>query len=871
MFNKVGLYSNQVQFQQQKKAITPPFALNLQSKSDAVSIARTPVIASRVSGNELHVVSFTGLQDPAKRLQPALQMRVTGVTNHQKTDDPLKQPMDTNINDLAASNWRDGDKLTFEVTKAKKGSAIQLSHPKFGEIGRVPDEITGHIMDSVKQRPGDFQFELSNIIAGTTKGAATIGLRVNLLYTGKSEESIDAVRKSFSDALNDPEASRKVLLHQPKTSPEEMLELILDKEEKIGGPEAKKEMQDIIKNIVSKIDDPANKRILLVGHDKPDGDTIGCVLGLKNAIGLAHGEDKQLDCAIDDQVTGLFRSKLPGIDNEIKRPYSQKRIDALASAIEKLEKSNDQPGTLQRLKRLHADAVNPELNLEKGKDYDLVIMLDIPAPARFAGGFKNYLENAGDIIYIDHHPYRKEDWEAKADELGVNMEDVRHKGLAWIADRVPAATQLVMALAGKLNGGDTPLNLKEAKDLSKELTGKKLDQLKAYVASVVTGASTDTGSFTRTANLVPEDIKKDGQTVPIQWRPNFLPEGVSKWLMGLTESSINKKWLREEISYDISDKTTAELPVSARDQMLAYAQAGMTEHLDIGTGFTEISYAQLKEVLDNALVTEPETNLLDVQNSFKYSEVMGDLKASAKEGGRNVDAPNANGEKVEIGPYDEDKLAVFVCESGKKGEITDDGKIVKEDSLRFSFRSQEGSIHAELIASLFGGGGHGGAAGAAITGEDLSLDTPFSVMINGKIETDIETIYQKLSKNYDVMHDIKIDINERKSMCSDIKVVKDENGKKSTDIIKDIMTVSRQHQPEIKHEGGSFKKTHKVSKGDAKAVKKAAQKLVKEGKIAKKQAGELAREVKKLLAEGKITRADIRKALLNGGELPKAA
>ena len=79
----------------------------------------------------------------------------------------------------------------------------------------------------------DFKFELSNVIAGMTKGASTIGLRANLLYTGTDPEKRATVQETFHNILNNPECSKKAMLYQEKTSPDQILKLIFKKPDRV--------------------------------------------------------------------------------------------------------------------------------------------------------------------------------------------------------------------------------------------------------------------------------------------------------------------------------------------------------------------------------------------------------------------------------------------------------------------------------------------------------------------------------------------------------------------------------------------------------------------------------------------------------------
>ncbi|MBR1753614.1 hypothetical protein IJ732_02150 [bacterium] len=743
------------------------------------NVAPMPVF--KQNAKEIQVISFGAMRPTPEIIKPALQMRVQGVRHLQHNMDPelMKQGV-FSINKLAESAWKDGEKLTFKL-----GRGIDLMS-RFGKIGRVPDEISKIIMPVVKRSPKDFQFQLSNVIAGNTKGASTIGLRVNLLYNGKDKKVAQQAQDAFDEVLNDADASKKAFFYQEPTSPRDLLTKILAFEKVENGDIAAKRMEKAVDAIVKEIDDPKNKKILLVGHCKPDGDTLGCIMGMKNAIDLVHG-DKEVECAVDDDVTGLFRHKLPGIDYDIKHPYSQEKVNLLETALKSAQEKGESDSTIKSLQLSLEKAKNPELLLNNDKKYDLVILMDIPSPARFSGGFKNHIENANKVVYIDHHPFKQEEWDKAAERTGVHMTDIVNSGLAWVAERVPAACEQAGILASKLMPEKNPLSPDNTiKTMNGNVQNKS--KLDAAVAAFVTGIWTDTGGFGRTANLLPEDvIDKKGNRVPVQQRPNFYPEGFSKWLFKMSNDTINKKWMRDNITYDINDKKVGEIEQSARERMVEIAENGKYENKDLGFGVVNATYDQMQEVLKMARTHEPETSFLDVQNAFKYSEVMGQFRGETM----LSDMKELSGEKEVVGPYDNDKIAVFICESEKAGELNTEGKRSQNNALRFSFRSQEGTIHAELLASLFNGGGHGGAAGGAIVGKDVTLDTKFAVKANGKPVTDNKALYDILMQNYEVMHNKEYTAADRNAKKIKLELVQDESGRNSAKIIEDLVRQCR--------------------------------------------------------------------------------
>lgn len=807
---------------------------------DTISFSNKPNLESPISmvrnGNVLRI-SFKGeLKNPTLTDTSILQMKVRGVTKHQNGGLGDIEAEDDNIIQLAESNWKDGQRINFKIFETKKkGKYIELSDPKYGVIGNVPKEITNPIINLVEDKEkakaeakarekaeatkknknkkkqdetneeenvpieiptrNDYAFSLSNIIAGTTKGAATIGMRVNLKYTGENKTTKEETQKTFDELLNSP--SRKindtVMIYQPKASPEKVLGRIFDLEKQTNDGNATK-VNEAITNISNEINDPKNKNILLLGHNKPDGDTLGCVIAMEAAIKGAF-PDKNIDCAVDDKIPGLFRDKMPGIE-KIKRPYSPERINMIKNNIKILESQEKTPHIYSQIKLLKnelSELTNPEnlfdkdsINSKDKKKYDLVILMDVPTPKRFTSAFKDYIENAGKVIYIDHHPHRKNEWLDAKNKTGVDMDKIHADKLDLICDSVPSATQLVTIVAQKAG-------------LLGVIMQENFESARNFVASIITGTSTDTGCFGRTANLLPEHNK-----VPVSQRPNFLPEGMVKWLIDELETksnvkSIDKKWLREKITYDIPDKILSDIAeegkLSPRDKMLTYALEKKEVNEELGVGFISATYDQMFEIWQDSLAQDDEFTLLDVQNGFKYSEIMGALKADPatvnKHTPKDKENPTLSERAQELyqSTYNSDKIAVLIIQDKKEGSITENSEIASKNGLRLSIRSSDASDHSELIASLFGGGGHGGASGGRVDLPNVEIDSKLAVRINGELVSDPLTIYLELKHNYNIMHDTSINYENKKEMCKKIEVemAEEGSGKTTKELITDIV------------------------------------------------------------------------------------
>ena len=736
-----------------------------QVSTDSTAFNKVPFLYSQ-RGNVINVVTFTRLENPLKltqAIEPALQMKVRGVTRFQP-----------DINAIAKTAWKDGQKMIFQLDGASKADSLVAKRvslacyneetKKFVKVGRVHHEIAEVILPFLEKHPEDFTFELSNIIAGTTQSAPTTGLRVNLIYKGQDRE---AVTRAFNQILNDPRCSNKVLLYQPPSSPEEVLKHILSYEEATNGAGVKQAMEAAIANIGQEIKQA--QRILLVGHSKPDGDTIGCTVGLKNAIDTLF-TDKEVEIAIDDKMPGLFRHNLPGIE-EIKRPNNPEFVANTKKLITELkakEQTEDTAFKLEVLEKELQEAEDSHKHLDPNKKYDLVILMDIATPSRFSGHFKDFIRDAKKVVVIDHHPTRYGEWQQSKQKLGVDFKDMQSANRTFIAPAVGACTQLVAVLVDGLSNGykafSTPL-----------IQNKYQEKIQRFVAGLITGMSTDTGSYTRGANLLPEHMR-----IPVQQRPNFLPEGMAKWLMKLTQGAIDKKWLRDNITYELSPEAHA--------LMLSHCETGTVVHENLSLGMIQADYDQMKSVWKQARkintygVGDPETTLLDVYNEFKYSEPMSVFRSNPS----NIAANNKSEEKVGMdyqGAFDTDRIAVLIGQDRKAGELDDKSEIAKMNGLRISIRSQEGTEHAELICSLFGGGGHGSASGGRVDLPGVNLDTKLGVKINGELVDDSSVIYERLKQNYVISHNSHLSEDDKIARCHKIELIEEANGKTCADLI----------------------------------------------------------------------------------------
>lgn len=633
--------------------------------------------AVKKHGNVLHVISFTGTPELPSY---GVKVKIRGVMRFQK-----------NCQKVLDGNWKDGDALVLLRKNTGKGEQLQVVHPQYGMVGRIPEEIAAKIMP-LMDKGHRFNLELSDVVGGTV-GASTIGLRANLIFalsgndkinnmgvyntwkykeateklfaSGKVGEQLtikpegrelaiyhkefgkigevfgkdagmirEAVRnntykatvsavnkgsKKYPDTIfvkfNFENTAPKPLKDVPAEISEVMKDITTDNETKnlafpyqpIETPE--KILEHIMpKQVVDNIQREINnaKSILLVGHKSPDGDTLGSVLGLNGAL-KAIG--KQVDCCVDDDITGMFRHKLPSLDENIKRAR----------------------------------------DLTPNKKYDLVILMDTPTPAR-VGGNAAFIKTAKKVVFIDHHPMRKDEWDKSGIDSGVDFKKIEKDGLLWVQDDMPAAAEMVAGLVMKI----IPKNILD------KLTPKQKTEI---AVPLVTGMLTDTGNFSRGAD------KK--------------VESFAKYLMNWAD--FGKKWIRDNISYNI--------PGPAREKMVQYSKEGITKEEDIQYGSMQIPYDKFMDVFNTAKSIDKDVVKQDIINEFKYSEVFSSLRSDPK-------------------TFDDDKIAVSMIQKSSKD-------VEGEDVITMSFRSGNGSNFAQKLAENFGGGGHGAASGASAIGHSM--------------------------------------------------------------------------------------------------------------------------------------------------------
>ena len=771
--------SNVVNFQQAKNVKNNP---NLKYASDVVNITKNTIGIER-QGKNLHV-SFTGnFQNP---VETGVQFKVAGVTKHQKgMGGAHAAATDDNLVKLAKSDWKDGQKLDYAYDEVTKN--ITLKDPQFGEIGTVPTPVAESFMNVINTDKDNFQFELTNVTGGVTSDFPIIAAKANLKYVGNDAKVRENAQKAFNSLIDskDAKVSSSVSAYQPDFSPKQVLEKIFDVEGKRNGLGEVRKIKDAVDTIVKEIQDPKNKNILVLGHCSPDGDTVGCVIGMTAALKGAY-PDRVVDASIDDDIPNSF-SKVPGVE-DIKRPYNAKAVNSVKKNIAMLEKSTNpaakkQIETLNKeLERLTDKSRFFDPNTVDGKEakkYDLVIMLDTPTEGRSSRAFKPYFENAGKTIFIDHHPLKQAEWATAKEKLGFDMGKAIQDKLALVVDSVPAATQIVTAICDKAG-------------MLGEMFKNSAENAKKFVAGIVTGTQTDTCGYKNQANYHPSEAK-----LPQSQKANYYPEGMSNYLMNKLDGDINKKWMRENLFYELPNNPITN-NLGPKDAVLKMALRGREMYPEIGLGMMHVTYAVMDNILQEAKKQDANVQMTDVYNSFKNCEVMSALKANPTFSRTNPN-PVTDAEKAAEtyrSAYDKDRVAVFMAQNQVEGSINKFSQIADKNMISFSFRSGGETNAAQVLAAVFGGGGHAAAAGANLSMKGLDFKSKLTVKVDGQA-ADAKTIYEAANNNVNVSNNNKINFKDKAKMMKkiEIEMSKDGTGRTCSELIKDVLTEMRATQP----------------------------------------------------------------------------
>lgn len=706
-------------------------------------------------GNTLRLISFKALQDPlvATNRNPSIRLGLENSDLYQE-------------NIIATSDIKRGAPIKIRVLSNEESKdlprphniGIELRTSDDKVIGNLPRSVSNAIGEYIIEEPGAFAFNLYGTVP--KKQGKPANVLVDIEYYGKKKADV--------------QGKINTLLFKNCVSPDEILHRILDYKkvlygEKIG-TEKIQETQLAINTITNTIKNPKNQKILLIGHNKPDGDTLGCCVGLKAA--LDYMGKQQVDIAIDDFSAGFLRSIAQTKDikksPEFKKEF-EKGMEKRASEVINEDSNLSKLSEIYSVRQLKEYYANNIITLNPDEQYDLAIFLDTSSPSRVSPEIKEYAKRAKKVIFIDHHPVQQKEWQNENINNGITIEELKRQHLFWVEPKVPANTELVSVIIDKLLPNLTERFRNEY--YTNTISAKDKDNITKMATALSIGTLTDTSGLRRNINRTAEDYE-----VPREKRTTFAPSGLVDWLLNLTNGEETKRSLKKKMEFDLPNKSkfyfpkdyvdfyntepdkeefiNLEMPdpdiIQASDDYNNNIMKRITKDMElnskvypeIGLAISQIPYDSLKNFLYEANLTRPEVNMRDIVGAYKFNPVTIALKYKPKsEYYKSIFSVDPR--------YEENKILTTIRQEEVKGSLNANFHVAEKNSLGFSFRSQEGSDYALILATLFGGGGHNAAAGATVSLPGITFDSKLAVIINGKKETGINKIYQMTKQSFE--------------------------------------------------------------------------------------------------------------------------
>lgn len=739
------------------------------------------------NGKVLNFISFKALQDPTVPKNPMIRAGVCDSAKYQGNIELSK-------------SLPSGEDLLIKIVDTDEqdlDKTVEISMPDGRVLGHLPNSINNAIGAFIQENPSDFSFKLYGTTATNKKHLANTLMDIEYIGENKSE-----VQKKLN-----------TVLYKNVVSPEQVLHRILDYKKVLNGGMIAdrniKESQVAIDTITKVISNPRNQKILLIGHNNPDGDTVGSCVGLKAALDYM-GKEK-VDIAIDDFLTGFLRNFVATSEIKKSPEFMEELNSGISQKIEILRKggvTNGEANEIYALGKVR-DYYNDNIKtLNENEKYDIVVFLDVPTPTKVSPAIKKYVKNAKNVIYIDHHPFRNADWDKERKNDGIDMDDIKRKHLSWIENKVPANTMLVTILIDKL----LPELTDKFRDKYYKANDMNMDRniIQKMATNLVIGTITDTGSYKRKMNKNIEDEK-----LPAEQKTGFAPKGLSDWLLSLTNGEVTRRSIKNQMKYDLPNKVDFYFPEdplefydtdTAKDEdddainqtpidiekVIAHNNTSnydkITEETakntnvipELGLSITKVYFKPLTNYLKEYNISNPEINLRDIVATYKYNPASIALKYS--------DVTNSPYKYKMIPKYDNNRISVMIREEAVAGELNVNYHMPPKNSLGFSFRSADGTNYAGILATLFNGGGHPPASGATLSLPGLTPESKIIVKINGRVENDINTIYRVVKQNYNNEYFNNIDDNAK----IDIEI--SEDGLKIEDLLIELTKEIRQNK-----------------------------------------------------------------------------
>lgn len=327
-----------------------------------------------------------------------------------------------------------------------------------------------------------------------------------------------------------------------------------------------------------------SKRVLVMGHSHPDGDSIGSTLALTLAL-RKLGKDVTAICSDPAPSTFSFLPSIAEFTDQIQGATGEFTItlDTKDIVVDKLGYKNlSEEGKLNIVIKTAKGEIKPDMfSFSKGSaSADLIVVLDTNDVERLGAVYQKH----GDLFYktpiinIDHHPGN--DYFGK-----VN----------WVDLAATSTAEILVSLLESLGGGG----------------GKTNTLFDADIATLLlTGITTDTGSFQNT-NTTPKSFTVAAQLVAAGARQQEIVQHIYK----TKPLSTLKLW--GKILSHIHEETSARF---------IYSTVSASDFKNFGAAESETS-----GVLDELLKTVP-----DIDFALLLSEKEGGLYGSIRGVNREV-------------------------------------------------------------------------------------------------------------------------------------------------------------------------------------------------------------------------------------------
>lgn len=434
------------------------------------------------------------------------------------------------------------------------------------KLGTLPGLVNKFIGKELTENADDFEVGVS-YVRNNRQGLKDI--KVSVKYTGEDKNITGRITRL---SLH-PDAKRFITPQLLSATPSDMLHVILKNGQNFDGDDRANEIRTSVNKIANTLKDEKNKSVLLVGHSTPDGDTIGCVLGMKYALGMLD-QEKNVDCLINDRTPASF-NYLDGVK------------DIMIYDKSKLEDNEFLP----------EEYVENYPEFDKTKKYDVIMFMDVPTPERAMMNLKTNMDDSTKVIYVDHHPKNINGWDKQKDFTGIDLKKIEKENLLLVEDRSPSAVQVMVGITSRI----LPWLNKNA-----PIPEEHKENFEKSSKAFLTGLFTDTGGFYRDSNPKPSDEK-------YSWwkKPDYKTKALAKWFTEKTDGKLTANFVKNglESSSDAVNKHEQFIKEIVKNSIVG--------NPSLGVQGIQLPVAEFNKLQAQVLKENPEFTFNDVRNTFK--------------------------------------------------------------------------------------------------------------------------------------------------------------------------------------------------------------------------------------------------------------